>query len=738
MLFEKKTTRDFFSVSAVGLLILLSNRIGLADPPPQPPVPQITLPGVFCFRITDIEEIKADPLGSSFNLEFEVLNWTGTAADGLSIISNAGSTITSGFFPEIVSVGIDANGRGGPFQVGSEIGGPSSESPPIHSGRGAPGFLNDWSAGLATPTTASWDGTGGTAIPARDLLGAATQTQAAVNALIPSTGLDARGDLAIDGGPGPYSAVVLPPGGAPFGGVPAPGSANVLDGFVLTVTDFDEGEVLSLNWDLTNGGQSIGVTGMGNTMGNGVFNLTRLPLGGPPAAPAIFVGNTGMVGQPTEFVQVPQPSNEVLDPSLFLSEFGGGLRAPTLNSNDTDFGGEVNAVLTDDGGIFSPVVTEERPILNWRFTDTGGHGVKNLGSGGLELAGAFSEQAGRVRVNDLVGIGDDNHALDLPAGQTVRIAPPMGAVNQTPMSNLQEFTMAAWINFTDEELMFEGRSRILGQTGTIELGLNNGNLDLRTRGGGGLQFSAELIEPDTWNQVVAVGTGEELQLFVNGEQVATGGMPTENYGTPAEGFDAEFMVGGTDDFFWRTPFSGMIDEIAVWDRALDPDAIGGMLDAAMTSPPAPVVGDFNNDQLLDDTDIDALSRANMLGVDLPMFDLNEDANVNQGDRITWVEDLRNTYFGDANLDGEFNSSDLVQVFERNEFEDGIPLNSRWASGDWNGDREFDSQDLILAFQRPGYELGPRASAVPEPTGSTPLVVLAICTLATIQRRRDLA
>jgi hypothetical protein len=38
-----------------------------------------------------------------------------------------------------------------------------------------------------------------------------------------------------------------------------------------------------------------------------------------------------------------------------------------------------------------------------------------------------------------------------------------------------------------------------------------------------------------------------------------------------------------------------------------------------------------------------------------MFDVNGDAGVDQQDLHIWVKDLKSTWFGDANLDGEFNA-----------------------------------------------------------------------------------
>ncbi len=86
--------------------------------------------------------------------------------------------------------------------------------------------------------------------------------------------------------------------------------------------------------------------------------------------------------------------------------------------------------------------------------------------------------------------------------------------------------------------------------------------------------------------------------------------------------------------------------------------------------------------------------------------------------------------GDANGDGQFDSTDLTQVFQIGQYEDGQVENSDWLSGDWNGDLDFDTADLVLAFQTGTYE---SAAQVPEPAG-TSLAILA-CLLGLIPRRR---
>jgi len=140
-----------------------------------------------------------------------------------------------------------------------------------------------------------------------------------------------------------------------------------------------------------------------------------------------------------------------------------------------------------------------------------------------------------------------------------------------------------------------------------------------------------------------------------------------------------------------------------------------------TASNSPSPGDFNGDGLLDAVDIDRLSmEIRTAGGDLA-FDLNDDVLVNAEDRRLWVKELRNTYFGDTDLDGAFNSSDMIQVFVKGKYETGEVAG--WVEGDWDGNGFFDSSDMITAFVDGGYEKGPQteAFAVPEPTSALLLI-----------------
>ena len=80
--------------------------------------------------------------------------------------------------------------------------------------------------------------------------------------------------------------------------------------------------------------------------------------------------------------------------------------------------------------------------------------------------------------------------------------------------------------------------------------------------------------------------------------------------------------------------------------------------------------------------IDELTAAINAGSMDSRFDIDGNGEVDSDDRTAWVTDIGNTYFGDANLDGEFNSGDMVQVFVKGKYETGETAG--WEEGDWNG------------------------------------------------------
>ncbi|MCP4192505.1 MAG: EF-hand domain-containing protein [Planctomycetaceae bacterium] len=163
----------------------------------------------------------------------------------------------------------------------------------------------------------------------------------------------------------------------------------------------------------------------------------------------------------------------------------------------------------------------------------------------------------------------------------------------------------------------------------------------------------------------------------------------------------------------------------------DLDAIAGRYPVACDLCPA--TGDVDSNGKLDVEDIHQLVIAILNQHFHPRFDINHDGLIDHDDLFFWIHHVANTYVGDSNLDGEFNTGDLIEVFQAGEYEDGLNRNSNWAEGDWNADGDFDSSDLVVAFANGGYEQRPAANAVPEPSSAVLLIVGLLVAFATNRR-----
>ena len=245
------------------------------------------------------------------------------------------------------------------------------------------------------------------------------------------------------------------------------------------------------------------------------------------------------------------------------------------------------------------------------------------------------------------------------------------------------------------------------------------------------------VDDEEWHHVVGQREGTELRVFINGDLAGENLDVPDGYdlsGTdqlPAYiGLGADSATGDFEKFF-----QGWIDDVAVWDEALTEAQIAsvGMGDFSEWLEIGPAVaGDFNGNGARDVGDLDMLA-VGMMNNDAA-FDLDDDGDADADDRAVWVQTLANTFFGDADFNGEFNSGDFVTVFGAAKYETDQP--ATWSEGDWNGDGVFNSGDFVTAFGGGGYESGPRdggLQTVPEPSS---LALVACGLLAMAARRRS--
>ena len=160
----------------------------------------------------------------------------------------------------------------------------------------------------------------------------------------------------------------------------------------------------------------------------------------------------------------------------------------------------------------------------------------------------------------------------------------------------------------------------------------------------------------------------------------------------------------------------LYDDLAPWPTTADgqgaslqrTQGVGSLSTSFVAGTPSPgsigdaVLGDFDGSGQVDVLDLNLLLAALRASQFDPLFDVTQDGQLDSDDRDIMVESIMGIEYGDSNLDGVFDSQDLVLVFQYEEYEDGVSQNSIWQSGDWNGDGDFTSQDFVVAFQRSSY------------------------------------
>ena len=187
-------------------------------------------------------------------------------------------------------------------------------------------------------------------------------------------------------------------------------------------------------------------------------------------------------------------------------------------------------------------------------------------------------------------------------------------------------------------------------------------------------------------------------------------------------------------------WNGLLDDLGIWHRVLSADEITQIYNDGLAGLPiigggGGLLGDFNENGVLDAPDIDDLTVQSAGGTNPASYDLTGDGLVNAADVDFWISDpsVFNSWLGDANVDKVFSSTDLVQVLAAGKF--SVDVDAVWTEGDFDGDGRFNSADLVVALAGGGFGAGerPAPAAVPEPNGLSALLIGLIC--VTRRRRR---
>ncbi len=204
-----------------------------------------------------------------------------------------------------------------------------------------------------------------------------------------------------------------------------------------------------------------------------------------------------------------------------------------------------------------------------------------------------------------------------------------------------------------------------------------------------------------------------VQMDYDGENIA---LSAWEVGTPQPAVAQQIV----EDASHSAGFSGLVFNedgfmdigLYRWARAAD----------------VPIIdGDVDIDGAVAASDIDTLF-ANLGSTD-PLYDLDEDGDADNADVDRLVQTYLGTYYGDANLDGRVDATDLNRIGINWQSND-----SNWENGDFTGDRNVNAADLnVLGIN---WQNGiPAATApVPEPTSSA-LLLLGFVGFASYHRLR---
>ena len=99
----------------------------------------------------------------------------------------------------------------------------------------------------------------------------------------------------------------------------------------------------------------------------------------------------------------------------------------------------------------------------------------------------------------------------------------------------------------------------LESDGRIGFFMENGRFDV-------LLTSEEMLDEDRWHHLVASWSSSTVDLFLDGRRV---GWLRESLGLTSDTLP-DFRVGGGDNFTGIPSFTGLVDEVAVWNRPLTP------------------------------------------------------------------------------------------------------------------------------------------------------------------------
>lgn len=250
---------------------------------------------------------------------------------------------------------------------------------------------------------------------------------------------------------------------------------------------------------------------------------------------------------------------------------------------------------------YSDVILADGPVMFYRFEETSGQKTVNLGTAGvaadgLWMAGPGPDDSAPANVSsgtgprpgEFLGFAPDNRSAKFTGGVAVGGDELWVDAQQQLLQNLGAFSLEYWVkpkNRKTDPTAFGTRIGIVGQNDAIEYGFIDPNtIQIWTPGGGSLNTTYS-YDDETWHHVATIADGTSIKNYFDGKFVNQVTANTANYGSST--YNVHVGGGGAFDATGNH-FTGEIDEVAIFNKAIPAARIAAHYDAGKIGGEKPV------------------------------------------------------------------------------------------------------------------------------------------------------
>lgn len=251
---------------------------------------------------------------------------------------------------------------------------------------------------------------------------------------------------------------------------------------------------------------------------------------------------------------------------------------------------------------YADVILADGPVLYYRFEETTGTTTKNYGTAGTAADGLWMSGLGPdvssptdvssgngPRPGEFLGFAADNRSGRFTGADTVGGDNLWVDAQQQLLNNLGAFSLEYWVkpaNRVSDPTAFGTRIGIVGQNDAIEYGfIDQNTIQIWTPGGGSLNTTYSFPD-NTWHHVATIADGRSIKNYFDGKFINQTTATTANYGNST--YNVHVGGGGAFDATGNF-FTGEIDEVAIFQKAIPADRIAAHYKAGKEGGEAPGV-----------------------------------------------------------------------------------------------------------------------------------------------------